>query len=648
MAEKNYTAVPTQVDSPRVIEKQQLYVYVPVGDQFYTDADGKLYVDASIVIGGASTTVTEDGGEVGASVAVGGTKKSRLFTFNFKNIKGARGGKIYILYDEDITATDISLVAFDPLPVKDDIVINIANGKVYYSSVIRTDSDGAYINPFIDMTGATGPQGPAGAVGPQGPKGETGPQGKTGDTGPQGPKGDDGVGVASVTQTGVQGGTKVTITLTNGTVTEFTIYNGLNTNFKIVQTLPTTDISTSTIYLVASSTTAEDNIYDEFIYINGDWEQIGSTAIDLSDYVSKTYFDQNVGTATKNYINAQVSKIHNLYIEMYESGSVPVVGQALTLTNANFARVPSANQYFGLLEVVNTKDKYYSVCQILSVDTTTCSAKVVAVTGLATEPYHISLTGSSGTITQEQFDALKADENSYILATPVDSNTTSKYVRSLTTEGATGTTTALTYTYINGANLYRISIRADLSWAAQIYPAELMQNKKTSITGAGTDTDYPSTKAVVDYVASAEPYHIELTGSSGTITQEQYDALMADKRSYIILHNTSNTGTKVLKLAEINPTNNTFRMIFSETRTDYDEILGYTLFINSHLSWTSFYQSAQMISYKITKIGSTSTDSQYPSGKAAYTYGQTVLTEAKSYTDTAIANAITTALNTPV
>lgn len=643
MAEKNYTAVPTQVDSPRVIEKQQLYVYVPVGDQFYTDADGKLYVDASIVIGGASTTVTEDGGEVGASVAVGGTKKSRLFTFNFKNIKGARGGKIYILYDEDITATDISLVAFDPLPVKDDIVINIANGKVYYSSVIRTDADGAYIKPFIDMTGATGPQGPAGAVGPQGPKGETG---ETGATGPQGPKGDDGVGIVSVTQTGVQGGTKVTITLTNGTVTEFTIYNGLNTNFKIVQTLPTTDISTSTIYLVPSSTTAEDNIYDEFIYINGDWEQIGSTAIDLSDYVSKTYFDQNVGTATKNYINAQVSKIHNLYIEMYESGSVPVVGQALTLTNANFARVPSANQYFGLLEVVNTKDKYYSVCQILSVDTTTCSAKVVAVTGLATEPYHIALTGSSGTITQEQFDALKADENSYILATPVDSNTTSKYVRSLTTEGATGTTTALTYTYINGANLYRISIRANLSWVAEVYPAELMQNKKTSITGTGSDTDYPSTSAVVEYVASAEPYHIELnlTGLNFSITQQQYANLIADAKSYIIV---SGLCSGIYSATKLSDYSSYFFSMNDDDEPYIMRIYGPGAGSNAYDGYI-FTGEFQKTTYKKTSLSASSTDIQYPSAKAAYTYGQTILTEAKSYTDTAIANAITTALNTPV
>ena len=54
-------------------------------------------------------------------------------------------------------------------------------------------------------------------------------------------------------------------------------------DFQIVQSLPTQDISTSTIYLLANSGTAP-NIYDEYIYINNAWEKIGTTAIDLTNY----------------------------------------------------------------------------------------------------------------------------------------------------------------------------------------------------------------------------------------------------------------------------------------------------------------------------------------------------------------------------
>lgn len=59
-------------------------------------------------------------------------------------------------------------------------------------------------------------------------------------------------------------------------------------DFLIVQTLPTEDISTSTIYLVPKSTSQTQNVYDEYVYINNDWEIIGTTQIDLSNYWSKT------------------------------------------------------------------------------------------------------------------------------------------------------------------------------------------------------------------------------------------------------------------------------------------------------------------------------------------------------------------------
>lgn len=58
-------------------------------------------------------------------------------------------------------------------------------------------------------------------------------------------------------------------------------------DFRVVQSLPTTDISTSTIYLVPKSTSQTQNVYDEYLYVNNSWEQIGSTEVDLSDYVKE-------------------------------------------------------------------------------------------------------------------------------------------------------------------------------------------------------------------------------------------------------------------------------------------------------------------------------------------------------------------------
>lgn len=54
---------------------------------------------------------------------------------------------------------------------------------------------------------------------------------------------------------------------------------------EVVATLPTQDISTTTIYLVAQEgEPSGQDIYDEYIYVNSKWELIGNTDIDLSAY----------------------------------------------------------------------------------------------------------------------------------------------------------------------------------------------------------------------------------------------------------------------------------------------------------------------------------------------------------------------------
>lgn len=62
-------------------------------------------------------------------------------------------------------------------------------------------------------------------------------------------------------------------------------------NILVVQTLPTQDISTTTIYLVPKQTPETQDIYDEYIYVNNAWEHIGTTQIDLSNYYTKTQVD---------------------------------------------------------------------------------------------------------------------------------------------------------------------------------------------------------------------------------------------------------------------------------------------------------------------------------------------------------------------
>ncbi len=57
-------------------------------------------------------------------------------------------------------------------------------------------------------------------------------------------------------------------------------------DIEVVDKLPTSDISTTTIYLVVTKED-EDNLYTEYIYVNGEWEILGTQRMDLSGYALK-------------------------------------------------------------------------------------------------------------------------------------------------------------------------------------------------------------------------------------------------------------------------------------------------------------------------------------------------------------------------
>lgn len=57
-------------------------------------------------------------------------------------------------------------------------------------------------------------------------------------------------------------------------------------DFQVVSSLPTTGVK-GTIYLTSNSG-AEQNVYDEYIYVNNKWEKIGTTEVDLSGYVQES------------------------------------------------------------------------------------------------------------------------------------------------------------------------------------------------------------------------------------------------------------------------------------------------------------------------------------------------------------------------
>ena len=78
---------------------------------------------------------------------------------------------------------------------------------------------------------------------------------------------------------------------------------------EVVDTLPTEDISTTTIYLVLQEEgeQAGTDIYDEYIYVNNTWELIGNTDIDLSAYSTTEQMNAAISTAIEALDFAELS-----------------------------------------------------------------------------------------------------------------------------------------------------------------------------------------------------------------------------------------------------------------------------------------------------------------------------------------------------
>ena len=71
---------------------------------------------------------------------------------------------------------------------------------------------------------------------------------------------------------------------------------------EIVSELPASGQS-NILYLVAKSTAASGDGYDEYLYINGGWERVGSTDIDLSGYVKASEMHAITNTEITQIVN---------------------------------------------------------------------------------------------------------------------------------------------------------------------------------------------------------------------------------------------------------------------------------------------------------------------------------------------------------
>lgn len=213
--------------------------------------------------------------------------------------------------------------------------------------------------------GAVGPQGERGPEGPQGPQGPQGIPGPQGEAGPQGPQGEPGKdGTDATVDIAQETGDSTTAVMSQKATTDAlhetarqviaqvnteleSYYTKDETNnlvsaipkfaIKVVETLPTADISATTVYLVPSGE-SEPNLYTEYIYVNNTWEKLGEQTVDLTDYYTKEEVDAKFPVDTNNIADGAVTadKLANNTIKNVADQAMPGDGDAIpTFLNAD-------------------------------------------------------------------------------------------------------------------------------------------------------------------------------------------------------------------------------------------------------------------------------------------------------------------------
>ena len=107
--------------------------------------------------------------------------------------------------------------------------------------------------------------------------------------------------------------------------------------------------------------------------------------------------------------------------------------------------------------------------------------------------YSLTLTGASGTLQQTEYDNLSGDDASYIWYTQTGVQPI-RLTKVMSGEGS------LRYQAVVSDTVMAVIIQSDKTWEFVQFNVENAANKKTAIAGSGNDTDYPTTKAVADYV----------------------------------------------------------------------------------------------------------------------------------------------------
>lgn len=545
--------------------------------------------------------------------------------------------------------------------------------------------------------------------------GEQGAQGEQGKDGAKGEKGDTGVGIASVTQQVVSGGTQITITLTNGTSTSFIVSNGDVSNVQSLEfpygdpvvTYDTTDglHVHADLRVVVNGITNDIPLDLEIPQIADDGLTQDATAdgkkavIKTDETVVRTnkanqIINGNVTIAGNVTINGTVTSVSAENLKVKNKLIVVAEGNTVTLTSPAGLLAPkydgtnngalvfdgTGTAYVG--DVVLTADGDIDVAksdlQPLATRGTLVNGNIVKWngdklrledTGIAAgdvakksdlgkvgnfiykinyESATVPTVGQVLTLTNANFSRTPVVGDVFALMEVVNVNDTYyNNMEVLTVGETTCTAKIMSFTDITSCKLTE---NTTVTETKQAYVKNADGTQGMANIGGTADDDIATKKQVADAISAAEPYHFTYNWETA-LTAEQKAGIQNDPNCYFFV-TMSDGVTYQYRRAAVKGSRYYFISTHAYTTSGTGDVISIgqmyvDITIGSNVI-NSDELYAENVKNRTDVLNAQSTDDQYPTAKVTYDADQATLTVAKSYTDTAIANAITTALNTPV
>ena len=109
-------------------------------------------------------------------------------------------------------------------------------------------------------------------------------------------------------------------------------------SIEIVESLPTKDIKSMTIYFIRNDRDNETDYYEEYMYINNKWEIIGSTFVNLTPYLLKEDFEKYQQEITDKFAK------YNTSDEIANTLKDYLLSQTFTDTLKNYSTTAEVNK----------------------------------------------------------------------------------------------------------------------------------------------------------------------------------------------------------------------------------------------------------------------------------------------------------------